>query len=280
MKVITAVVNNPTFIRIQHATLQKYFQGDFEFIVFDDSKPFPDFTNGYDISVKTQIQSVCKSLGISCIQIPNDHHRQIQSASIRCADAINFMLQYQLQHPDKYLCLDSDMFLIRPFHPSRYENFKCAVIISKRDTITYLWNGLYYFDIPKLKHLDILNWNMYPGCDTGGMTHKWLSLMLDGSVPPTPEELRYGNNIATSSVLFLHHLWSCTWDLSELPSNLFDSELISFLQSDPRNKDGKFFCELFDDIFLHYRAGGNWRQEGMNLHIQLAKRLETVLTNL
>ncbi len=33
MKIITAVVNNPTFIEIQYNTLKKFFQGDYEFIV-------------------------------------------------------------------------------------------------------------------------------------------------------------------------------------------------------------------------------------------------------
>ena len=34
MKIITSVVNNPLFIEIQYYTLQKYFQGEYEFIVF------------------------------------------------------------------------------------------------------------------------------------------------------------------------------------------------------------------------------------------------------
>ena len=52
MKIITSVVNNPTFIEIQYHTFKKYLklskgngegegEGDeFEFIVFNDAKPF------------------------------------------------------------------------------------------------------------------------------------------------------------------------------------------------------------------------------------------------
>ena len=59
MKIITAVVNNPLFIEIQYYTLQKYFQGEYEIIVFNDAKEFPDFTNGDDIEIKTEIQNTC-----------------------------------------------------------------------------------------------------------------------------------------------------------------------------------------------------------------------------
>jgi len=55
MKIITAVVNNPIFIEIQYYTLKKYFQGEYEFIVFNDAKDFPDFTNYNDITIKSQI---------------------------------------------------------------------------------------------------------------------------------------------------------------------------------------------------------------------------------
>lgn len=51
MKVVTAVVNNPFFIEIQYYTLQKYLKCDYEFIVFNDTKSFPDYSNGGDINI-------------------------------------------------------------------------------------------------------------------------------------------------------------------------------------------------------------------------------------
>ena len=115
MKIVTSVVNNPIFIEIQHYTLKKYFQGDYEFIVFNDAKDFPDFTNGNDITIKQQIQDICNKLNITCINIPNEHHRQNLVASARTADSMNYILKYQINNPDKYLLLDSDMFLIDYF---------------------------------------------------------------------------------------------------------------------------------------------------------------------
>ena len=95
MKIITAVVNNPIFIEIQYYTLKKYFQGDYEFIVFNDAKEFPDFTNGNDITIKQQIIDICSKLNIQCINIPNEHHYSSHSAAYRCADSMNYILSYQ-----------------------------------------------------------------------------------------------------------------------------------------------------------------------------------------
>ena len=74
MKVITAVVNNPIFIEIQYYTLKKYMKCDYEFIVFNDAKLFPDYSNGGDINIKEIIEKLCKNLKIKCINIPNEHH--------------------------------------------------------------------------------------------------------------------------------------------------------------------------------------------------------------
>ena len=110
MKIVTAVVNNPGFIEIQYYTLKKYFKGDYEFIVFNDAKDFPDFSNYGNTGIKKQIEAMCSRLNIQCINIPNQNHKIISCAATRCADSMNYILHYQLQNPDKYLLLDSDMF--------------------------------------------------------------------------------------------------------------------------------------------------------------------------
>jgi hypothetical protein len=76
----------------------------------------------------------------------------------------------------------------------------------------------------------------------------------------------------------MKHLWSGTWNTEELPENLKNrTKLIKFLQKDIRNENGKFFCEIYDDVFLHYRAGGNWRKEGLDLHKNLSQLLQNCL---
>jgi hypothetical protein len=73
-------------------------------------------------------------------------------------------------------------------------------------------------------------------------------------------------------------LWSGTWDISEAPEYIKKNPiLLDFLTNDPRNVNGKFFCELYDGAFLHYRAGGNWRQEGLAFHQAITKNLKHAL---
>ena len=129
MKIVTAVVNNPIFIQIQYYTLQKYMKCDYEFIVFNDTKSFPDYSNGGDISIKQTIEQLCRTLNIQCINIPNDSHIQNKDAAIRCADSYNYILKYQLSYPNKYLCIDSDMFLISDFTPFLISNAHFIIII-------------------------------------------------------------------------------------------------------------------------------------------------------
>jgi hypothetical protein len=271
MKIVTAVVNNPQFIEIQYYTLKKYFKGDYEFIVFNDAKLFPDFTNSGDASIKTQIDDLCASLDIQCISIPNDHHREVQAAHVRTADSMNFILKYQKEHPDKYLLLDSDMFLMDDFDVSKYADYDAAIVLQSRDNDYYIWNGIYYFDFTKLKHVDLINWDCTWNCDTGGRMQEWLRTQLSGV------EVSYALT-HTHDVYFMKWLSSIDWDLSTAPQNVKKNPaLVEFLQNDFRNENGKFFCELYDGAFLHYRAGGNWRNEGMDAHRRLTQALKNVL---
>jgi len=52
---------------------------------------------------------------------------------------------------------------------------------------------------------------------------------------------------------------------------------VEFLKKDPRNANGQFFCEIYDGVFLHYRAGGNWRNEGAAFHAHLSQALKRCL---
>jgi hypothetical protein len=268
MKILTAVVNNPIFIEIQFYTLQKYFKGEYEFIVFNDAKDFPDFTNSGDITLKAQIKDTCGRLNIKCIDIPNLDHHQIKDPSTRTAHSMNYILQYQKEYPDQYLVMDSDMFLVDDFDIHTYYDYSCAVVHQSRldKKIHYFWNGLYYFDTTRMKHLECLNWDCSPYCDTGGRTQEWLG------------KHRLENDEYSREIYFMTHLSSGRWTLQELPAKLKENKgLVEFLKTDPRNEKEQLFCELYDNVFLHYRCGGNWRQEGLNLHKFLSEKLKRSL---
>lgn len=279
MKIITSVVNNPIFIEIQYHTLQKYFQGEYEFIVFNDAKHFPDFTNGNDVTIKTQIQDICSKLNIECINIQNDHHAALDM-SLRHADTFNkHIIQYQLKHPDKYLLLDSDMFLVDYFDINKYSNYDCAIVLQSRKNEGYLWPGLCYFDMTKMKRFELIDWSESPGFDTGGMTKEWLKIQMANTHLPDAEEIRLSNtDFHTNDIYFIKHLRSGTWDITELPKRLQQNEkLIEFFQNDTRNQNNKYFCEIYDNVFLHYRAGGNWMNEGMDFHKSFTQKLRNCL---
>jgi hypothetical protein len=283
MKILTAVVNNPGFIRIQFHTFQKYVKGDYEFIVFNDAKDFPDYSNDNDVSIKTQIEETCKELGIICINIPNEHHKDIDSACRRCADSMNYMLQYQKENPDKYLVIDSDMFLIADMDIDRWSQYECAIVLqSRNNNVHYFWNGLSYMDMTKMPNTDLLNWTpildgvFEEWCDVGGSMKEWLK---QKHPVPNADDIRWKKeSFHSDSVYYIKHLWSCSWNMDEMPQHV-SPELISFIQNDSRNQNGKYFCEIYDDIFLHYRAGGNWMKEGMALHKELTNKLRIVLTS-
>ena len=283
MKVVTAVVNNPDFIEMQYYTLKKYFKGDYEFIVFNDAKTYPDFTNGNDITMKDKIEEMCNKHGIKCINIMNDKQNVNMVYYKKCAEAMNVVLKYQIDNPDKYLLLDSDMFLIDNFDISKYEQYDCAIVLQSRNNhnTNYFWNGIYYFNMMKMKNINLLNWNDTRICDVGGMMEEWLKTQMGGNNMPNTDTIRWTDEcFHTNDIYFIRHLWSCTWNESELPQNLKDrKELIDFFNNDPRNTNNKYFCEIYDNIFLHYRAGGNWKKEGLDLHRNLTNKLKNVLLN-
>ena len=275
MKILTSVVNNPIFIEIQFHTFKKYMKCEYEFIVFNDAKEYSDCTNGGDITIKKQIEDICKKLDIQCINVPNFHHVNMGMSQRHGDTFTNHVLKYQLNNPDKYLLLDSDMFLIDYFDHEEYFKYECRIVLQNRGTINYISNQVCYLDFTKLTNTHLLDWNCVPGLDAGGMTKIWLNMQCDNF--PSCHDIRWKNEVyQTEKIYFIKHLWSTTWNKSELPQNLQNDKLVEFLETDPRNTPN-YFCEIYDNKFLHYRAGSNWNGEGMNLHKQLSEKLKNIL---
>ena len=105
------------------------------------------------------------------------------------------------------------------------------------------------------------------------MTEQWLRTQTKHI--PTTDQIRYTSNVVhNNDIYYIKHLQSCTWDDSEIPENFkSNAQLIHFLKADPRNQNGKFYCEIYDNRFLHYRAGSNWEKRNMNLHTELSLQL-------
>jgi hypothetical protein len=285
MKIITAVVNNPAFIEIQYHTLKKFLicEEGYEFIIFNDAKTFPDVSNDGDLTISSKIEETCHKLGIKSITLPNQHHINIPSMSARHADTFNnHLLKYQKQYPDKYLLLDSDMFLIDYLNINKYTAYESAIVLQQRPNLNYIWPGLCYLDFTKMQNVDLLDWSLSRGGDSGANMCHWLAKQTENSVVPKCNDLRWAAKDNTfhieNAVYFIRHLWSCSWNENELPENLkTNTDLLQFLKEDVRNVNGKFYCEIYDNVFLHYRAGSNWNKEGMVLHNMLTEKLQRIL---
>ena len=276
----TSVVNNPKFIELQDLTLKKFVKGDYKFVVYNHAKEYDDvsnFNNFATYNFKKEIEKTCEKLNIECINIVDDPLTYKGNASSGTASAMNYILKNShIQNPGKYLVIDSDMFLIDEFKTDRYDNYDCAYIPQSRNECNYMWNGLYYFNTTKMKNLELLNWNLHkytdtnpqPGCgywtDTGGETYKWI-------------EQEKNNH----KVKELKHLCSGSWNEDSLKIKINQS-VLNFCKNDIRSvlnfgsKD-KYFSEIYDDVILHYRAGGNWQGYEKSLHDNQIKLLETAI---
>jgi hypothetical protein len=246
----TAVVNNPTFIELQHTTLKHFVDGSYDFTVFNDAKDWPDFSNFNDGSVRRAIQRTCERLNIPCINLHNEHHKMQQSASHRTADSNNAMLEIQKRTQEKYLVLDSDMFPIAPFKTNKYTGFDVAYVPQTRSndakTLTYIWNGIYYFDMAKVSPKEKLSWAM----DN-----------IDGVWTDTGGAMYYFLEESKNNFYKIQHRSSCHWSALEYPLSC-DTRWLNYIKNDVRNVEGKFYAELFDSTFFHFRAGGNWEKRG------------------
>ena len=193
MKIITNVVNNYKFIEIQYNLLKKYIRGgDYEFIVFNDAKSYPDYTNEGDISIRDKIMETCKRLGIRCINMDNDKYRHIDNAAIRTSIVMNEIYKYQMNNPDRYMIIDSDMFLIDYMDINKYDGYKVAFVLQTREEHRYMWSGLIYMDMRNVDEFKDINWSLTPTTDVGGMTNRWLEryIKIDegkGCKIPTPK---------------------------------------------------------------------------------------------
>lgn len=260
--IYTAVVNNPKFIEMQHMTNKKFIKDDYKFIVYNDAKDWEDYSNHNDPSIKKQIRNICEKLNIECIDINNKHHINVPGASDRTADSCNEILKDQIKKNNQSLLLDSDMFIINDINIlQKYGDYNIAIVPQERFNIKYFWNGLTFFNMPKINNKHLLNWNIITGTDTGGMMYHFLK-----SDP-------YLN------IYNINHLWSLNWNKENAPNNL-NPILYDFLDNDFKNENGKYFAELYDNTFLHYRAGGNWMKENENQHIIRTDLLFNTLSKL
>lgn len=286
MKIINIVVNNPIFIELQYLTVKKYIYSnnkhliekqDFEYIVFNDGKYWPDLTNNYDIinDGKDVINKKCRDLNIRCINIPNEHHKYMTDIEIRHTESLNYVLNFMKHEIDEYLLLDSDMFIIDKLDLDIYRKSNFVGIFQERPlfNLQYVWPNFFYININKVKNIPLLNFSKVDGGDTGSASYLWLK-----SFNYNYSDM-YLNNIVNDDFNFIKHLWSGSWNKINLPTNI-NHNILNFLDSDLRNINNTYFAEIYDNKILHYRAGTNWTNHHKEIHQTNIINLERYIKSL
>jgi len=217
--IFTSVVNRPDFVELQNKLFKKFLKNSHEFHVIDDS---------IIESIESQFQNVCYENGLKYYKKPP--RATALNPAQSCADTIQWTYDNIIRKNhsnDIVFFLDSDMFLIDEFDIEEYMN---NVIISGlpqvRGHVTYMWNGIMFFNMPIIEDKDIdFSDGVVEGemTDVGGHTYWYFKK----------------NNISMKET-----------DV-QYPTHYNDIDL----QKDA----GGYNMELhLDGKFLHYRAATNW----------------------
>jgi hypothetical protein len=275
IKVITTVATWPTALQLQLTGLRKYMKEDFDLIAFIDTPSEPGPYNLWDEKLRNKALEYSNEIGVKTYLVPEEIHLKRKdlfpktkelsgnNANLRASDTLQYAFMNEVLESDSpIMFMDNDMFPVNYF--SWYEKMDNNKIIrsvfhsskarfSKR-FVTYLWSGLLFIDSENMPSKEI--WSFDCGkingirVDVSGQTYHWL------------EQIKKLNNLA--KVEKIQHLSSLNWAADSIPKFL-ENELINFIISDARNIDSKFYCEIYDECFIHFRAGSNWMKESKEI---------------
>ncbi len=238
---------------------------DYTFVVYNDAKEFPDFSNFGNMNIRKEIEQTCSRLNIPCIPIPNSHHQVNISPSWRTADALNFILANQKFQGGKHLVLDSDMFLMKPLNwATDFDDYDAVLLHQQRDHVRYCWNGIAYLNMDTLQPAELLAWN---------------DGYVEGIFTDTGGAMSHFLNRTQNRIRWMSHLSSGRWTTEQFPLDC-DLQWLNFLLADPRNTGGNFFAEIYDSAFFHYRAGGNWENRNAAEYSHITGLLERIIRNI
>lgn len=267
--------NIPEYIELQYKCFIKFFQTDYEFIIINDAKDYPDSTNFYQDDLGSKIRNMCDKYNIQCIDFPQHYHTNrkllfnktiepyIENPVTRCADVTQFAFN-KFCHVDGYLMIiDSDMFLFDYFNIENYlqSGLQKINIAGIKQKMGYLWNGIIIFDTQKLVNLYEMNFDCgiveNSTVDAGGHTYYYME--------------KYKDMINFKNITCGHY----TYELTFIDENLSDKIKELLIEFTKIRDDKSANKELvLDNKIIHIRGGGNWEYRTLNyrlLQLQLIK---------
>lgn len=219
--IFTSVVNRPDFVVLQNTLFKKFLKNDYQFHIVDDS---------IDENISSQFRELCELRSLIYYRKPE---RTISlNPAQACADTVQWTYDTIIKENHKndivFFC-DSDLFLIDEFD---IESYMSDAIISGlpqyRGSVTYMWNGIMFFNLPQMKDLEldfsdgIINGEL---TDVGGHTYDYFQ---KNNIPMKETDVSY-------------------------PTHFYEIEL----QNEEVTRGYNFELHL-DGKFLHYRAATNW----------------------
>lgn len=257
--------NRPDFIKIQHDTFKKFLKDEYEFVVFNDAR---------DGLMEQQITSMCNSLHITCIRIPQEIHDQpylkrwpgenYHAPAVRNCNVVQYSLnQVGFKHDDIVALFDSDMFLVKEFSIREY--MKGYDLVGIKQGIGYLWIGLAFLNMGTMPNKRTIDFNCGrigdKTVDAGGYTYCYLRNNPEARV-------RYFTQcIVQPSMQNKDLLCSCN----------FNEKDINFIMSCPYGINIEYMLE---NHFLHYRGGTNWDEKPGSYHHSKTSLINMYINNL
>jgi len=238
--IFTSVVNRPDFVVLQDQLFKKFLKNDYRFHVVDDS---------INEDITSQFKEICELRSIEYYKKP-ERTNKLNPAQA-CADTVQWTYDTLIKNNHKndivFFC-DSDLFLIDDFDIEEYmSDAVVSGLPQKRGNVSYMWNGIMFFNMPQMKDLDldfsdgIINGEM---TDVGGHTYYYFKK----------------NNIEMKKT---------DEESPVYPTHFNDIDL--------QNKEvtrGYNFELHLEGKFLHYRAATNWHSNWRDSKDPLIKKTE------
>ena len=252
----TTAYSTPEFIPYQYECLRKFITVPFNYYVFDNAP-----TN--DIAEKNKDMAAYS--GAIYVRIPTNPYAGNPSGG--AGYSVNFALQYiynTLKYRGITMCIDSDMFPIAPFDPIEcIGSHDFLGIKDWRGHVVYYTNQLFIINFENIK--DINGIDFLPGtvdgqqCDCGGNLYIFFKKYPELSV-------KQFNHIKSGSINNENINDICPENFKEY----FKNELTVITPA---------FSEIYENTFLHYRAGSNWIGHSSDIVFRRSDLLYTFLCN-
>lgn len=261
----------PEALELHRKLLDKYIgKGNYKLVAYIDTPTGESAFNLWNSNLRSKAIEISNKWAHETMVVPPEIHENrrvyfpktkeltARNANLRAADTLQHIFNIEIKDQrGQVLLLDNDMFLTNYLRLPEYNLFphiKAVKQISRsrflRREVEYLWSGLLFFNLEKIRFLD--EWSFDCGkvrgvpVDVSGQTNYWLE--------------KYKELELVENITFIEHLPSLTWDEKDMPKR-FGNSIREFISKDNRNFADKFYIEIYDSNFLHFRAGSNWNRE-------------------